>query len=575
MKIEQYGFCPSDILDTISGTPARVTAVHRGFFQVACDFGIGLAKLKTGVYRPGGELIPTTGDFVLINWQAEGESLILKTLPRKSFFSRLDPSSSGYKEQAVAANFDYVFLLQSLNCDFNPRRLERYLTLAWQSGATPVVVLTKADRAENIADYVLAAEKIAVGADVIPLSAKDSFGMERLAPYLKPGKTIVLLGSSGVGKSTLVNALAGEAVMATERIREKDGRGRHTTSVRQLIMLKSGVMVIDTPGMRELGLWDVSEGLEQGFSDVEAYLGQCKFSDCRHQGEPGCAVAAAIRRGELQPERWESYQKLYMEAQYAEDKAGYLRKKRQRHKEISKRIKAMHAVDFRSAPCTDSFHCKVCGSLVTPQGAGSQHRNHCPKCLSSVHMDNRPGDRASLCKGVMEPVAVWVRNNGEWALIHRCTSCGVLSSNRIGADDDSTMLLSLAMEPLRRLKAGGIKTGHKAPGDGARQNFSCGFCGTTTFSKEGNHCPNCLRGVHMGGSVPCKGVMEPIAVRIDENGGWRMVSRCRSCGALEEAPVTARDNTLLLVSTASKPLSAPPFPLWRMEQYQLDQIEFT
>lgn len=448
MTIQNYGFSPLTISEPTDGTPARVTAVYRDRFEVVCDQGTGLAHLKAGAYRQGTELYPTTGDFVLLDWQQEGESRILKTLPRKTFFSRLDPSSVGHGEQAIAANFDYVFLLQSLGRDFNPRRLERYLTLAWQSGAVPVILLTKADTAADCSTQIRAAQKLAAGVGVFAVSARTGEGLDQLSDYLKPGKTIVFLGSSGVGKSTLVNALAGNQVMATGGVREQDGRGRHTTSHRQLVLLPSGVMIIDTPGMRELGMWDVSDGLGRSFSDVEQYFGQCKFRDCRHQSEPGCGVRGAITRGELSPERWESYQRLGTEARYADNKGEYLREKQAWHKEISKFQKQQRAVDYRNTPCQESFVCAVCGGAVAPEQAGSQHRNHCPSCLSSLHVDNQPGDRASLCKGVMDPIGVWVRKDGEWAIIHRCRLCGALHSNRVAADDNPTLLMSIAVKPL-------------------------------------------------------------------------------------------------------------------------------
>lgn len=448
MCIESYGFRSGDLPDGAPGIPARVMAVHRDRFQVVCDKGESLARLKSGIYRQEGELWPTTGDFVLLNWQENGESRILKTLPRRTFFPRQDSSSAGFSQQAVAANFDYVFILQSLDRDFNPRRLERYITLAWQSGAVPAVLLTKADRVEDCRPQCRAAEKAAPGSAVFPVSALTGEGLNRLEPYLKPGKTIVLLGSSGVGKSTLINALAGEELMAAGGIRERNGRGRHTTTHRQLLRLKSGVLVIDTPGMRELGMVEARQGLEQSFADVEQYLGHCRFSDCSHQSEPGCAVREAIRRGNLSLERWESYQRLQAEAAYAHDKAGYQRRKQQWHKEIAKAHKQMRGVDYRHEPCCESFTCKVCGQPVTPEEAGSRHRNHCPHCLSSLHVDREPGDRASLCGGIMDPIGVWVRRDGEWAILHRCRTCGAIHSNRVAADDNSTLLLSIAMKPL-------------------------------------------------------------------------------------------------------------------------------
>lgn len=431
----------------MNGVSARITAVHRCLYEFARDRGPGFARLKTGEYHAGGP-VPTTGDFVLLDWREADESRILKTLPRKTYFSRRDPSSSGHGEQVVAANFDYVFSLQPLDRGFNPRGLERYLTLALPSGAVPAVLLTKADKAENCSARIRAAEKLAAGTGVFAVSAKTGYGIDRLSGYLKPGKTIVFLGASGVGKSSLINALADGEVMETGGIREKDGRGRHTTTRRQLILLKNGVMAIDMPGMREPDMWEVSDGLRQSFSDIEQYLDRCGFSDCRHQGEPGCAVAGAIRSGELSPERWEAYRQLSAEARFADDKAGYLREKQQWSKEIAKFQKRKRESDYRYAPCNESFTCAVCGAAVSPEDAGSRHRNHCPRCLSSVHVDNRPGDRASPCNGIMDPIGVWVRKDGEWAIIHRCRSCAALSSNRIAADGNPTLLMSIAMKPL-------------------------------------------------------------------------------------------------------------------------------
>ena len=451
MKIEDYGFDSALFSEneTAAGLPGRVAAVYRDRFEIVCDAGRGLARLKAGDYYAGNGETPTVGDFVLLDWQAGGESRILRTLPRKTYFSRLGPSPSGHGEQAVAANFDHVFLVQALGHDFNPRRLERYLTLAWQSGAIPAVILTKADTVEDCTPQLRAARQLAGRAAVFAVSALTGYGMADLERLMSPGKTVVLLGSSGAGKSSLVNALAGEEVMSTAAVRGKDDRGRHTTTHRQLILLRSGALVIDTPGMRELGMWDVSEGLGQSFADVEAHLGRCKFSDCRHQTEPGCAVKDAIRRGELSQARWESYLRLREEAQFSGDKAGYLRKKQQWHKDLAKAQRQQRrAPDYRQEPCRESFTCRVCGSLVGAEDAGTEHRNHCPRCLASVHVDHQPGDRASLCGGIMDAVGVWVRKNGEWAVIHRCRDCGAFSSNRIAADDNPALLMSIAMRPL-------------------------------------------------------------------------------------------------------------------------------
>ena len=327
LNIYDYGYTGES-----SENIARITAVHKDRFEIVCDQGITHARLKTKEYYAGSELFPTAGDFVQINYIPNGDSQIIKTLPRKTLFSRREPGPIP-RDQAVAANFDYVFIMQSLNLDFNPKRLERYLTLAWQTGATPVILLTKADLVEDYWEYLTAVERVAPGVNTHVVSAHSGFGLPRLNAYLQPGKTAVFLGSSGVGKSSLVNALAGEEIMAVSAIREDDSRGRHTTTHRQLLRLQSGVMIIDTPGMRELGMWEVSEGLGDAFSDVEQYIGKCRFSDCKHLYEPCCAIHRAIASHELDPARWASYQKLKGEAVSKEE---MLRRKREWHKNVAK-----------------------------------------------------------------------------------------------------------------------------------------------------------------------------------------------------------------------------------------------
>ncbi len=335
MDLRNYGFMQDMVPENMQGIPARITAVHKERYALVCEYGETYGRLKTKEYFGGFEEFPTTGDWVLINYIPNGDSQIIRTLPRRTFFSRRDPTP-GRGEQAVASNFDHVFIMQSLNQDFNEKRLERYLTLAWQSGAVPVVVLTKADLVEEYGSYVRSVERLTAGMSVHAVSSKTGLGLDALADYMMPGKTIVFLGSSGVGKSSLVNALAGEEVMTVNGIRENDSKGRHTTTHRQLIMLKNGAMVIDSHGLLELGMWDVSNGLGEAFSDVEQYLGKCKFSDCKHRTEPGCAVREAIANGELSSKRWESYVRLKSEAKYSDNKTAFLRHKQQRNKDIAK-----------------------------------------------------------------------------------------------------------------------------------------------------------------------------------------------------------------------------------------------
>lgn len=216
--------------------------------------------------------------------------------------------------QVVAANVDLVFVVAALDHDFNLRRLERYLALAWSSGAEPVVVLNKADICPDVGAKMADVALVAPGVPVRAVSARDGTGIEALAPLLEPGKTVVLLGSSGVGKSTITNALLGWERQRTNAVREGDQRGRHTTTFRELIVTPSGALLIDSPGMRSVGMWEIEQGLDDAFADVERFAAQCRFSDCGHGSEPGCAVQAAIRTGELPAERLASRDKLARES---------------------------------------------------------------------------------------------------------------------------------------------------------------------------------------------------------------------------------------------------------------------
>ena len=301
---------------------ARVTAVHRDRFVLRRGGEERSAQLEPSLHMRGQR--PTVGDYVLTADHAD-TAFIAEILPRRSLFSRADPDPTA-GEQLVAANFDTVCLVSSMNHDFNPRRLERYLAQAWDTGARPVVLLTKADLAADPSDFLRRTEEVCPGVPVIPLSVYDPASLRQLDPYLAPGRTLVFLGSSGVGKSSLLNALLGERRMKVGAIREDDGRGRHTTTYRQMLRLPSGAQIIDTPGMRMLGMWE-TDGVSALFADVEAVVLSCRFADCTHSGEPGCAVRAALENGTLDPVRLETFLKLREEEALSRRRAD--RKKRQ------------------------------------------------------------------------------------------------------------------------------------------------------------------------------------------------------------------------------------------------------
>lgn len=302
--------------------PGRVILQQRGLYGLATGLGEVRAEISGRLARdaPAGGY-PAAGDWVALAAAGDaGElAIIHHVLPRRTAFTR-KAAGTGGGVQVVAANVDVAFLTASLNTDLNPRRLERYLASAWQSGAAPVVLLTKADLCPDLGAAVARIESLAAGAPVHAVSAFTGQGLESLNAYLAPGRTAVMVGSSGVGKSTLLNVLLGTDRMVTRAIREEDGRGRHTTSHRELILLPGGGLLLDTPGMRELGLWDSEEGLTAAFEDIEALAARCKFSDCGHTNEPGCAVRAAITAGVLEEARWRSFQKLQRELDHLQSK---------------------------------------------------------------------------------------------------------------------------------------------------------------------------------------------------------------------------------------------------------------
>ncbi len=299
--------------------PGRVAVQHRGAYDVLTEDGELRCDVPGRLYEEASSSadLPAVGDWVAVAARPdERAGTVQAVLPRRTKFSRKTAWQAS-EEQVLAANVDVVFIVSSLNEDLNLRRLERYLTLAWESGARPVVVLTKADLADDVQGAIAAVESVAFGAPAHAISSVTGEGLDALREYLAPGVTVALLGSSGVDKSTLVNTLAGEELLETREIRD-DGKGRHTTTRRELVQLPGGALVIDTPGMREIQLWVAEEGLDEAFSDVTELFERCRFSDCGHESEPGCAVKEALADGTLSPERWESYLKLERELAHLE-----------------------------------------------------------------------------------------------------------------------------------------------------------------------------------------------------------------------------------------------------------------
>ena len=289
--------------------PARVSARHHGPCELLTENG-RMGGLPAG--KLSDEELPAVGDWVAARpVDGERKAIIEAVLPRRTSFSRKE-AFQRTREQVVAANVDTVFIVTAFGFDLNPRRLERYLTAAWDSGSTPVIVVNKLDTADDPWGELALVEPVSMGVPIHSVSAVTGEGLDELDAYLHVGATIVLLGSSGVGKSTLVNRFARSELLETSAT-SAAGRGRHTTSHRELVPLPSGALLLDTPGMRELQLWAGEEVLDTTFSEIAQFAAECKFSDCSHTSEPGCAIRRALGDGSLSQERWSSYTKLQRE----------------------------------------------------------------------------------------------------------------------------------------------------------------------------------------------------------------------------------------------------------------------
>jgi len=314
--------------------PGRVVAEARGSMTVATDAGDVSATLagrvRHAIELDPSVLYPAVGDWVAVSDPLGGGAVVHAVLPRSSAIVRRGPVDRSQPTQVLAANVDVAFVVMSLNADFNLRRLERYVAVAWESGAVPVILLSKADLADDVAGRTLAAQAAAPGVDVLAVSAVTGLGLSDVRSHLGVGRTVVFIGSSGVGKSSLVNALAGEAILTVAAIREDDARGRHTTTQRLLLRLHDG-LVIDTPGLRELALND-GDGLTETFGEIDAIARGCRFGDCRHETEPGCAIRAALADGSLDVDRLAAFRKLEREARRAELAGDAVARKAERRK---------------------------------------------------------------------------------------------------------------------------------------------------------------------------------------------------------------------------------------------------
>ena len=434
------------------GAPATIVGKSLGRYTVRTDDGgerrtcvvAGRLRKAQGGDHDGGFL--AVGDAVRVDLPpAGGDGVIRTVLPRRNAFARRAAGRKA-RRQVIAANVDQVVAVVPVDAADRTGILDRFLVEAEAAEISAVVCVTKSDLAIGSSDeFALYAT---LGYRVVPTSAHIGDGLDALRAVLA-GRTSVLVGMSGAGKSTLINALVPGLSLRTSDLSAAAGKGRHTTSSAEWIDLPAplGGAVIDTPGVREFGLWDATGGagdLAACFPEMRPLLGRCRFGDCTHAREPGCAIADAALRGGVDPRRRRSYLRM-LGAEAAEAHTSHDADSQRSAAIDAERAARAQAGAFRCANCAQPVPAGGDGGRGAP---GSNHRNHCPRCLHSVHVDVRPGDRAAACGAVMEPITVWVRRGGEWALIHRCTSCGTLHSNRVAGDDNELALVAMAVKPL-------------------------------------------------------------------------------------------------------------------------------